>query len=61
MTSHPQARPDARFYHQTARAKRLRHWMADEHFAALNACEDPGEDFVRIVEQLITNDRGAPE
>ncbi|GAA2619316.1 hypothetical protein GCM10010411_63820 [Actinomadura fulvescens] len=50
-----------RFYHQAARDKRLRQWMADDHFAALNACDDPGEDFIRIVEHLITTDLGASE
>lgn len=48
-----------RFYHQASRDRRLRSWMADKHFAALNACDDPGEDFVRIVEHLITAEHGA--
>jgi hypothetical protein len=48
-----------RFYHQAARDERLRSWMADEYFTALNACGDPAEDFVRIVEYLIINDLGA--
>lgn len=46
-----------RFYQQAARDKRMRSWMADEDFAALNACSDPGEDFIRIVEHLIANDQ----
>lgn len=50
-----------RFHQQADRDKRLRSWMADEHFAALGACGDPGEDFVRIVEHLITIDHGAPQ
>lgn len=45
-----------RFYHQAARDHRLRSPLDDEQFAALNACADPGEDFVRIVENLINND-----
>ncbi|GAA1791358.1 hypothetical protein [Actinomadura chokoriensis] len=45
-----------RFYHQAARDHRLRGPLDDEQFAALNACADPGEDFVRIVEQMINND-----
>jgi hypothetical protein len=45
-----------RFYHQAARDHRLRDPLDDEQFADLNACADPGEDFVRIVEQLINND-----
>ncbi|MBO2455438.1 hypothetical protein J4573_50755 [Actinomadura barringtoniae] len=49
-----------RFYHQAARDQRLRAWMSDEQFAALNACVVAGEDFVRIVEHLITKDLGAP-
>ncbi|MEV3921134.1 hypothetical protein [Actinomadura coerulea] len=48
-----------RFYHQAARDHRLRASLDEERFAALNACADPGEDFVRIVEQLISNDSGA--
>lgn len=48
-----------RFYQQAARDQRLRGPLSDEQFAALNACADPGEDFVRIVEDLISNDLGA--
>ncbi|WP_179278743.1 hypothetical protein [Actinomadura mexicana] len=47
------------FYHQAARDHRLRASLDEERFTALNACADPGEDFVRIVEQLISNDSGA--
>lgn len=39
-----------------ARDHRLRARLDEERFAALNACADPGEDFVRIVENLINND-----
>lgn len=48
-----------RFYHQAARDHRLRAPLDEERFAALNACADPGEDFVRIVEHLINNVPGA--
>ncbi|WP_217919280.1 hypothetical protein [Actinomadura sp. BRA 177] len=44
-----------RFYHQAARDHRLRDPLDDEQFTDLNACADPGEDFVRIAEQLINN------
>lgn len=49
-----------RFYHQAIRDRRLCSWMSSEHFTALNTCADPGEDLVRIVEQLINNYHGAP-
>lgn len=49
-----------RFYRQAAEDRRARSWMADEHFAALHTCHDPGEDFVRIIEHLIDNDPGVP-
>lgn len=48
-----------RFYHQAARDHRLRASLDEKLFASLNACADPGEDFVRIVEHLINNDSGA--
>ncbi|MFI0486702.1 hypothetical protein [Actinomadura sp. 9N215] len=48
-----------RFYQQATRDQRLRGSINDEQFAALSACADPSEDFVRIVEGLINNDLGA--
>ncbi|WP_165970318.1 hypothetical protein [Actinomadura sp. 6K520] len=46
-------------YHQAAHDHRLRASLDEERFAALNACSDPGEAFVHIVEHLINNDSGA--
>jgi hypothetical protein len=48
-----------RFYQQATRDRRLCSWMSSERFAALNVCEDPGEDFVLLVEQLINDHHGA--
>jgi hypothetical protein len=42
-----------RFYRLAERDRRLRAWIDDEHFARLGRCGEHGEDFVRIVEELI--------
>ncbi|RFU40212.1 hypothetical protein DZF91_18205 [Actinomadura logoneensis] len=47
-----------RFYHRAAQDPRLRSWISEQDFTALNVTTDPAEDFVRIVEQLITNEHG---
>ncbi len=64
----------ARRFHDRARHDpRLRAWMAQEAFAALDACADPGklaadagkhdrpgEEFTSVLEDLLTSDHGGP-
>jgi hypothetical protein len=62
-----------RFHDRARRDPRLRTWMAQEAFAALDACADPGklaadagkhhrpgEEFTRVLEDLLTSDHGEP-
>ena len=62
-----------RFHDRARRDPRLRAWMAQEAFAALDACADPGklaadagmhdrpgEEFTSVLEDLLTSDHGGP-